>query len=549
MASPRAHSDDLRRKYMLQARIGRGGFGEVYRARRLGREGFMVDVALKVVYRESRGDCQPVERLRDEARVLGMLNHPNIVRVNDLVRVMGAWCIEMELVEGVPLSEFVDPRRRMPVGCVLELIWRVSAALEAAYHTPGPTGAPLCVLHRDIKPSNLLLTAHGLIKIVDFGISEALFDSREAHTSGGVLGTKDYMSRERLQGLSLPQGDVYALGVTAIELLSGRSFGGEPHEKLRAADRFERARAEFLDVPEEVEELLVQMIAPNHERRPVFDDLTERARRLQARAPTVSLAVWGGTLVPGMLAERERRPMLGESLSGKIVFEESATQPPLSAPQPDESPAQTTADDLHPSAARSTSGRVVELVSRSTPQLIVAATGFGLWPKALVAGALGLGLGGVITADVLEVEPEAVPVAVSAVAPASMTTSSVVGEAQAEPRVEEPALVEDPPQAEEIPAALGAPAREVRPVSMAPSHPPEPPMRRVALQVQGDVVSVRVLTAEGVAPLPPSLPPGRHRLVIQLPHQTEPVIQAIVVPEAETVALVCSAHLARCRVE
>ena len=549
MASPRAHSDDLRRKYILQARIGRGGFGEVYKARRIGREGFMVDVALKVVYRESRGACQPVERLRDEARVLGMLNHPNIVRVNDLVRVMGAWCIEMELVEGVPLSEFVDPRRRMPVGCVLELIWRVSDALAAAYSAPGPNGAPLYVLHRDIKPSNLLLTAHGLVKIVDFGISEALFDSREAHTSGGVLGTKDYMSRERLQGLSVPQSDVYALGVTAIELLSGRSFGGEPHEKLRAADRFERARAHFLDVPGEVEELLVQMIAPNHERRPVFDDLTERARRLQARAPTVNLAVWGGTLVPGMLAERERRPMLGESLSGKIVFEESATQPPLSAPQTAETPAQTTADDLLVSAARSTSGRVVAFVSRSTPQLLVAATGFGLWPKALVAGVLGLGLGGVITADVLESAPQADPVAVSAVAPASRPAAAASGEAQEEPLVEEPAPVEDEVQAEATTPTLAAPTRAPRPSSSSPSRAAEPPARRVTLRVQGDVVSVHMQTAEGVTPLPPSLPPGRHRLVIQLPHQTEPVIQTINVPEAETVTLVCSAHLARCRVE
>ena len=549
MASPRAHSDDLRRKYILQARIGRGGFGEVYKARRIGREGFMVDVALKVVYRESRGACQPVERLRDEARVLGMLNHPNIVRVNDLVRVMGAWCIEMELVEGVPLSEFVDPRRRMPVGCVLELIWRVSDALAAAYSAPGPNGAPLYVLHRDIKPSNLLLTAHGLVKIVDFGISEALFDSREAHTSGGVLGTKDYMSRERLQGLSVPQSDVYALGVTAIELLSGRSFGGEPHEKLRAADRFERARAHFLDVPGEVEELLVQMIAPNHERRPVFDDLTERARRLQARAPTVNLAVWGGTLVPGMLAERERRPMLGESLSGKIVFEESATQPPLSAPQTAETPAQTTADDLLVSAARSTSGRVVAFVSRSTPQFLVAATGFGLWPKALVAGVLGLGLGGVITADVLESAPQADPVAVSAVAPASRPAAAASGEAQEEPLVEEPAPVEDEVQAEATTPTLAAPTRAPRPSSSSPSRAAEPPARRVTLRVQGDVVSVQMQTAEGVTPLPPSLPPGRHRLVIQLPHQTEPVIQTINVPEAETVTLVCSAHLARCRVE
>lgn len=538
MASPRAHSDDLRRKYILQARIGRGGFGEVYKARRIGREGFMVDVALKVVYRESRGACQPVERLRDEARVLGMLNHPNIVRVNDLVRVMGAWCIEMELVEGVPLSEFVDPRRRMPVGCVLELIWRVSDALAAAYSAPGPNGAPLYVLHRDIKPSNLLLTAHGLVKIVDFGISEALFDSREAHTSGGVLGTKDYMSRERLQGLSVPQSDVYALGVTAIELLSGRAFGGEPHEKLRAADRFERARAEFLDVPGEVEELLVQMLAPNYERRPVFDELTERARRLQARAPTVTLAVWGGTLVPGMLAERERRPMLGESLSGKIVFEESATQPPLTAPQPEDSPAQTTADDLLVSAARSTSGRVVELVSRSSPQLIVAATGLGLWPKALVAGVLGLGLGGVITADVLEVAPEGAAVAVSA-APISSGLPTMDGEAQ---EVTEPS-------AEAIGTATDAQPLVMPPNVLAVPRRIEPTPRRVALSVQGDVVAVRILTADGEAALPETLPPGHHRIVIQLPHQDKPVIQTITVPEAEAVTFVCSAHLARCRVE
>lgn len=549
MASPRAHSDDLRRKYILQARIGRGGFGEVYKARRIGREGFMVDVALKVVYRESRGACQPVERLRDEARVLGMLNHPNIVRVNDLVRVMGAWCIEMELVEGVPLSEFVDPRRRMPVGCVLELIWRVSDALAAAYSAPGPNGAPLYVLHRDIKPSNLLLTAHGLVKIVDFGISEALFDSREAHTSGGVLGTKDYMSRERLQGLSVPQSDVYALGVTAIELLSGRSFGGEPHEKLRAADRFERARAHFLDVPGEVEELLVQMIAPNHERRPVFDDLTERARRLQARAPTVNLAVWGGTLVPGMLAERERRPMLGESLSGKIVFEESATQPPLSAPQTAETPAQTTADDLLVSAARSTSGRVVAFVSRSTPQLIVAATGFGLWPKALVAGVLGLGLGGVITADLLQVAPEPDPVAVVAVLSSAGPPATAQGQVNAEQLEPAAAPVDDAPQAEASALSLRVHTQAPRPPSSPSSRAPELEARRVSVRAQGDVVSVRLLTAEGDKVLPPSLPPGRHRIVIQLPHQPEPVIQAIDVPDTESVTLVCSAHLARCRVE
>jgi serine/threonine protein kinase len=549
MASPRAHSDDLRRKYILQARIGRGGFGEVYKARRIGREGFMVDVALKVVYRESRGACQPVERLRDEARVLGMLNHPNIVRVNDLVRVMGAWCIEMELVEGVPLSEFVDPRRRMPVGCVLELIWRVSDALAAAYSAPGPNGAPLYVLHRDIKPSNLLLTAHGLVKIVDFGISEALFDSREAHTSGGVLGTKDYMSRERLQGLSVPQSDVYALGVTAIELLSGRSFGGEPHEKLRAADRFERARAHFLDVPGEVEELLVQMIAPNHERRPVFDDLTERARRLQARAPTVNLAVWGGTLVPGMLAERERRPMLGESLSGKIVFEESATQPPLSAPQTAETPAQTTADDLLVSAARSTSGRVVAFVSRSTPQLLVAATGFGLWPKALVAGVLGLGLGGVITADLLQVAPEPDPVAVVAVLSAAGPPATAQGQVNAEQLEPAAAPVDDAPQAEASALSLRVHTQAPRPPSSPSSRAPELEAPRVSVRAQGDVVSVRLLTAEGDKVLPPSLPPGRHRIVIQLPHQPEPVIQAIDVPDTESVTLVCSAHLARCRVE
>jgi serine/threonine protein kinase len=544
MASAPSRGLDLRRRYVLRERIGRGGFGEVYRARRIGREGFSVEVALKMVYRSAEGSCQPVARLRDEARVLGMLNHPNIVKVHDLLRLMGCWCIEMELVEGVPLSEFVDPQRRLPVGCVLELIWRVSAALEAAYNAPGPMGAPLCVLHRDIKPSNLLLTAHGELKIVDFGISEALFDSREAHTSGGVLGTKDYMSRERLQGLSVPQGDVYALGVTAIELLSGRPFGGLGTERLRAAERFERARQHFVDVPDEVEELLVQMIAPNHERRPYFDALTDQAKRLQARTAPASLALWASTLVPGMLAERERRPQLGESHSGKIVFEESATLPPLSAPPGTADVAQTTADDLHPSAARSTSGRVVALMSRSTPQLLVAATGFGLWPKALVAGALGLSLGGVITADVLESKEEAEPV----VMPAEVLAPSpaVTGEAQAEPEV--PA-----PETEALQVAAPAPkepSRAASAPSAPPARPPEPtPSRRVTLRVQGDVVGVRLLTAEGEAPLPPSLPPGRHRLVIQLPHQTEPVLQAIVVPEADTVALVCSAHLARCRVE
>ena len=139
--------------------------------------------------------------------------------------------------------------------------------------------------------------------------------------------------------------------------------------------------------------------------------------------------------------------------------------------------------------------------------------------------------------------------AVSAVAPASRPAAAASGEAQEEPLVEEPAPVEDEVQAEATTPTLAAPTRAPRPSSSSPSRAAEPPARRVALRVQGDVVSVQMQTAEGVTPLPPSLPPGRHRLVIQLPHQTEPVIQTINVPEAETVTLVCSAHLARCRVE
>jgi eukaryotic-like serine/threonine-protein kinase len=214
----------------ILALLGRGGMGEVYRARdiKLKRE-----VAIKILPDEFSRDADRVSRFQREAEVVASLSHPNIAGIHSLEEANGARFLVLELVEGETLAERIK-RGPTPVDESLNIVRSICEALEAA-HEKG-------IIHRDLKPANVKITPEGKVKVLDFGLAKAL-ESTPANTAvsnsptlsfaatnaGLILGTAAYMSPEQAKGRAVDRRtDVFALGAVLYEMLTGQAaFEGE----------------------------------------------------------------------------------------------------------------------------------------------------------------------------------------------------------------------------------------------------------------------------------------------------------------------------------
>jgi len=206
----------LDQKYQLESRLGVGGMGTVYRARRV----LIGDtVAVKVLHPDRVADPQAVERFRREAQTAARLKHPNVVRVYDFgVSKEGLNYLVLELVEGESLRRLIERDGTMTEAQAAEIIPQVCAALDAA-HSQG-------VVHRDIKPENILVETRqdGIqVKVLDFGIAalREVTAGRLTQT-GNTMGTLHYMSPEHCLGEKLDgRSDIYSLGIVLFEMLTG----------------------------------------------------------------------------------------------------------------------------------------------------------------------------------------------------------------------------------------------------------------------------------------------------------------------------------------
>ncbi len=196
--------------YRLEEKLGRGGFGTVYRGahERLP----SLRVAVKVVHDNLASDEDFQRLLRKEVEVLHGLQHPGIVAFRDLLVEPAGTAIVLELLEGADLRAALIQGPFTPSE-VARLLYELLEALAYA-HRQG-------VVHRDIKPENIFLCGDGRIKLMDFGIAKVAH-STLASQSGMVSGTLDYMAPERFRRESPPSSDLYALGLVAWELLTGR---------------------------------------------------------------------------------------------------------------------------------------------------------------------------------------------------------------------------------------------------------------------------------------------------------------------------------------
>lgn len=212
----------------IETPLGRGGMGAVYLGRQLSLDR---EVAVKVLASELADDPHFLERLEREARVMARLRHPNIVAVHDFQRTEDGAAIVMEFVEGGSLREkLLQHPNGLPVAEALRILRQIAAGLEAA-HASG-------VIHRDMKPENVLMDADGTARVTDFGLALPLHEASTRLTlAGTAMGTVDYMAPEQFRGVEADARlDVFALGVMAYELLTGKTPRGSfdaPH-RLRA---------------------------------------------------------------------------------------------------------------------------------------------------------------------------------------------------------------------------------------------------------------------------------------------------------------------------
>jgi len=262
--------------YEVLAPLGRGGMGEVYRARdsKLGR-----DVAIKALPESFAADPERLARFEREARLLASLSHPNVAGIHGLEEIERRRYLVLELVDGESLAQRLA-RGALPVAETLDVARQIAAALEAA-HERG-------IVHRDLKPGNVMLGPDGTVKVLDFGLakggvaasslsgsdlSQSPTMTVAATQAGVVLGTAAYMSPEQARGRSVDRRtDIWSFGCVVYECLTGRqAFEGETVSDLVA--RILERDPDWAALPRDTPPRLVALL-----RRCLRKDARERLR-------------------------------------------------------------------------------------------------------------------------------------------------------------------------------------------------------------------------------------------------------------------------------
>jgi eukaryotic-like serine/threonine-protein kinase len=243
-------------KYKIVAPLGSGGFGSVYLA-----QDTWIDkkVAIKVPHRQS---LDFGELLR-EPRLLASVNHPNIVAITTAEKQDNIFFIVMEYVHGETLENIIGTHGALELGRALDYTCQICNAVEHA-HAQG-------VIHRDLRPANVLVSGSGVLKVADFGTSRFLEIAAHGTT---VIGSPPYMAPEQFHGKTVFASDIYSLGVTMYQMLTGILPYDTPApgdlDKLMSGELVSPPRAKNTAIPRRISDIVMRAMAP---------DLTARYQR------------------------------------------------------------------------------------------------------------------------------------------------------------------------------------------------------------------------------------------------------------------------------
>ncbi len=245
-------------RYEVLEKIGTGGMSDVYKAKCHKLNRF---VAIKVLKQEFSENANFVSKFRTEAQAAAGLMHPNIVNVYDVGEEDGIYYIVMELVEGITLKKYIEKKARLSFKEAVSIAIQVSMGIEAAHNNH--------IIHRDIKPQNIIISKDGKVKVTDFGIAKAATSNT---ITSNVMGSVHYTSPEQARGgYSEEKSDIYSLGITIFEMLTGRvPFNGETTVAIAIKHIQEELPSpkEFVpEIPNSVEGIVIKCCQKSPDRR------------------------------------------------------------------------------------------------------------------------------------------------------------------------------------------------------------------------------------------------------------------------------------------
>lgn len=312
-------------RYQLLRSMAVGGMATIYEAldTRLDRK-----VAVKIMHPHLANDEEFVNRFIKEAKAAAALSHPNIVHVQDQGWNQGgarAIFLVMELVEGSTLRDYLHERGKLSAQETVAYLLPVASAIGAAHR--------LGIIHRDIKPENILISREGRIKIADFGLAKgAVLGATQTIESSVVLGSVSYLSPEQVQrGITDSRSDVYALGITAYELLSGvKPFDAETPIQIaymHVNERVGHIKDVITDVPDALDDLIYRATSPNPDERPrdaqeFYSQLNAIALAMDPKRSQLSLEL---DLPIAPLTARNRKKSKAKSVKHEVEMSATPT--------------------------------------------------------------------------------------------------------------------------------------------------------------------------------------------------------------------------------